>query len=248
MRAHSYSASDAGTIRTARPPCGCQSDRPRALHPPQTLILRPPRGNLPALHRSRARCPRQWVGQGHVAPSRTFPPPPRRPYPSRYDTSHRGGRPIQDADGPFHRREPAVYHPIEQSAPPPRRGGPGAWPCAASSRRMHRCGRSQHMHRRAAASGADRVDHAPLHEYPLCQLKYGTAAATRRPTSWYCADTHLLETTRQHQLPIRIATSLLAPRRSLGAGDAAWRRRTRGRGRWRARYADGSAPAGARRP
>ena len=89
-------------------------------------------------------------------------PPPRRPYPSRYDTSHRGGRPIQDADGPFHRREPAVYHPIEQSAPPPRRGGPGAWPCAASSGGCIDCGRSQHTHRRAAASGLDRVDHAPL--------------------------------------------------------------------------------------
>ena len=197
MRAHSYSASDAGTIRTARPPCGCQSDRPRALPPPQALILRPLRGNLPALHRYHARYPRQWVGQGHVAPSR---------------------------------------------------GGPGAWPCTASFGRMHRLRAISAHAPSAAASGADRVDHAPLHEYPLCQLKYGTAAATRRPTSWYCADTHLLETTRQHQLPIRIATSLLAPRRSLGAGDAAWRRRTRGRGRWRARYADGSAPAGARRP
>lgn len=75
MRAHSYSASDAGTIRTARPPCGCQSDRPRALPPPQALILRPLRGNLPALHRYRARCPRQWGRRGHIAPSRTFPSP-----------------------------------------------------------------------------------------------------------------------------------------------------------------------------
>ena len=38
-------------------------------------------------------------------------------------------------------------------------------------------GRSQHMHRRAAASGAYRVDHAPLHEYSLYQLQ----TARRRP-------------------------------------------------------------------
>ena len=54
---------------------------------------------------------------------------------------------------------------------------------------------TRHMHRRAAASGAHRVDHAPLAGRPLHQSKSGAAATTKEAHSWHCAGTHRLETT-----------------------------------------------------